>query len=158
MKIKLLFVIFLIIYALPACVKDFQPKTNKYDDLLVVDGTITNEKGSYTITLSKSANINQFAILKPYSKCKVEIMDNIGNKEELKEVTSGIYKTDSINGIQGVVGIKYKIKITTPEGELYESTDEELKKPIGIQTVYPEIQHKNDPKLFNGRDDFEKSE
>ncbi|MEO6902476.1 MAG: DUF4249 family protein [Bacteroidia bacterium] len=127
MKTKVLLGVFLIIFTLLGCVKEFQPKTKNYDDLLVVDGAITNVKGPYTITLSKSTKIIQFSSLKPYSKCKVEIMDNIGNKEELKETSAGIYKTDSLNGIQGEVGRKYKIKITTPDGELYESTEEELK-------------------------------
>ncbi|MEO6902473.1 MAG: DUF4249 domain-containing protein [Bacteroidia bacterium] len=155
MKTKVFLIIILIICALPGCVKEFQPKTNNYDDLLVVDGAITNEKGPYTITLSKSTKIIQFSSLKLYSKCKVEIMDNIGNKEELKETSAGIYKTDSLNGIQGIIGRKYKIKITTPESERYESTEEEIKKPIGIQAVYPELQHKNDPELFYGRDGYQ---
>ncbi|MEO6902477.1 MAG: DUF4249 domain-containing protein [Bacteroidia bacterium] len=149
-KVYLVVFLFITICVLPACVKDFQPTTKSYDELLVVDGNITNEKGPYTINLSKSTKITQFSSSKPYSKCRVEIMDNVGNKEELKETLAGIYKTDSINGIQGVVGRKYKIKITTPDGELYESTEEEIKKPIGIQAVYPELQHKNDTKDRNG--------
>ena len=155
MKINPLIFILFFAFAFVSCVKEFQPKVDAYEALLVVDGMITDKPGPYTIKLSTSTKIIQYSAYKPYGKCKVVMMDNAGNKEVLTEVNPGIYKTDSLKGIQGIVGRKYKIAIATPENEFYESAEETLKKSVGIKSVYAEIQHKPDLKLFYGRDGYQ---
>lgn len=42
-----------------ACRDEFMPDVDKYDNLLVVDGMITNEPGPYKIKISRTSNVNK---------------------------------------------------------------------------------------------------
>lgn len=155
MKCNLSFLWVLVLTVFSSCVEEFVPLgLKKYEQLLVVDGAITDAPGPYTVKLSKSADLLEKTPSIPYSNCMVELADDAGNREVLSETAPGVYQTAPA-GIQGVVGRKYKISISTPEGELYESAEETLKKGVGIKNVYGEYEHRNDPKLFFGRDGFQ---
>jgi len=133
---------------LNACIDEYFPDVDKYENLLVVDGMITNEPGPYTINLSFSNNLQSDSLI-PYSDCRMTISDDLGNFETLNEVEPGVYKT-SASGIQGIIGRKYKLQLITPEDKTYESEFEELLKPTGIQDVYGEIESKENPdELFD---------
>lgn len=154
MKTKLFFLWACLLALFSSCIRSFSPEIEKYDELLVVDGAVTNIPGPYTVRLSKSTKTQERPKYVPYSLCKVKIADNLGNETSLTEHSPGVYQTDPF-AMQGIVGRKYKLLITTPEGDNYESAEEELKKPIQIQSVYAELQHKTDPKLFYGRDGYQ---
>jgi len=137
---------------MPSCTEKFQPKLdNKYDELMVVDGKITNTPGPYTVTLSTSSEIDNIAF-KPLPNATVIISDDLGNTETLVETDLGVYNT-AASGIQGVVGRRYKVSINTPEGKSYESALEELKAPIGIDTV----KALTETQLIPNQDDVSKS-
>ena len=145
MGIVLLFLLYSLLFS--SCVKPYLPKTDKYDTLLVVDGIVTDMPGPYTIRLSKSTKIIQFSPLQPYTDCNVKLSDNLGNSEMLREISNGIYKTDSLNGIQTVAGRKYKLTIATPDGNIYESEEEMLNKGISIDSVHAQIESRPDNKF-----------
>src|SRR6478736_6435951 len=99
------------------------PETNK----LVVDGLITNEAGPYEVKLSYSLGFDNTTLKKPtmVTGASVWIIDDLGNSEKLSEESSGIYRT-SINGIQGIVGRAYSLKIKTASGHEYQSDPQRL--------------------------------
>lgn len=114
----------LIIFAIPflaisACRDEFMPEMDKYENLLVVDGIIANEPGPYTIKLSRTSNDNK-PDYNPLPGCNVNLHEEAGSLEVLKEVDPGVYRTDS-GGIRGQVGKSYKLEINTPDDEHYES-------------------------------------
>lgn len=154
MKINLSVILLLIFFSFASCIKEFIPHSEKYDNMLVVEGAITDRLGPYTVKLSMSGDVKEQSYYKPYLGCTVEIMDNVGNAEILTEISQGTYVTDSL-GIQGVPGRKYKVKISTPDGKLYESKEEELKNGTSMQSVYGEIEYKNDPSLFYRREGYQ---
>ncbi len=127
------------IVLIASCVEEYWPELEGgYEDLLVVDGKITNEAGPYTIRLSKSSSLLNQAY-NPLTGAIVIISDDDGNSESLFESSPGMYQTVDI---QGVIGRKYKLSIST-EGKTYESDYEELLAPIGIEAVsYAEETHK----------------
>jgi hypothetical protein len=135
----------LIIISIHSCKEKYWPELDKYEDVLVVDGMITNEPGPYTIKLSLSAPLDSAEVI-PYPNCQLVISDNVGNIENLIETEPGVYMT-SPDGIQGVVGRKYKLQILTLEGITYESALEELRAPIGIDSVYGIIEYRQDEKF-----------
>ncbi len=145
------FVVFIVVIQLGGCVKTFVPDLSKYDELLVVDGEITDAPGPYTVTLSLSARTQEKSKFSPYSNCKVEITDNLGNKAVLKEQSPGVYKTDS-TAIRGVVGRSYRLNIVTPDGDTYESTAEVLPAPLKIKSVYYELKYEEDPDYLYRRE------
>jgi hypothetical protein len=151
-KLLVLFVgILLLSYT--SCVESFIPEIERYEELMVVDGVITDASGPYTIKLSKTTRVQQFSKPLPYPDCTVQVEDDLGNKINLAEFELGLYKTES--AFTGVAGRKYKLSIATPDGELYESAFEELLKTIEIQSVYAQQEHKDAPGLFYGRDGYQ---
>ncbi len=150
MKIKaLLFIIGSLLFLWSACTVPFAPDIQKFDELLVVDGCITNAPGPYTVALSISSRPQQFSIFKPYSNCKLAIEDDLGNKVALMEHSPGVYQTDS-SAIQGVVGRAYKLIINTPDGDVVESAPEIILKELEIKSIDAELVRKNNTKMFDG--------
>jgi len=117
----------------------------KYQNLLVVDGMITNEPGPYVIRLAYSSPVNGQEYL-PASGFQLTIRDDHGISETLHEINPGIYTTDSL-GIQGIVGRTYHIEITSPLGETYKSEPELLRKPTGIESVYTKLEYRQNNDL-----------
>ena len=120
-----------------SCVEKYWPDLGgAYQDALVVDGMITNQPGPYTIKLSRSSTV-EYPRRLPYTGCEVSIVCEDGTSEQLIEKTPGVYLT-SPQGIEGVIGKSYKITISTPEMQTYESAFEKLKAPVELADVYYE--------------------
>lgn len=154
MRTKYLLLFTVVSLCLFSCIKMFVPDVNSDEELLVVDGLLTDAPGPYTVTLSKSNSVRQLSKFKPYPDCKVKIEDDFGTTVELTEKAPGVYVTDSAV-FKTNTGRTYTLHILTPDGNEYESAKEMLLPPVGIQSVYGELQHKNDPKLFYGRDGYQ---
>lgn len=142
MRPRLFNIIYVILFAflLSSCVEKYRPEISKYDNLIVVDGQITNLPPPYTVRLSTSTPLFSQEVT-PITDCEVIISDDFGTDEILKEVESGVYQTDSM-GIQGTIGRQYKISIYVNDGTLYESDFEEMKQPVELDSVYAEIEHR----------------
>ena len=146
-------VFYIIVSLLIGCIKPFIPSTHQYENLLVVDGYVTDGPGPYTITLSKSGEVKQFAKPVPVSNCQVKVRDNYGNEYIFYEKQPGIYLSDSAN-FRGIPGRSYQLLISTSDGESIASTMDVLKTGVGIQSIDPVIEHRDDPALFYGRDGY----
>ncbi|MBN1651085.1 MAG: DUF4249 domain-containing protein [Bacteroidales bacterium] len=117
-----------------SCVEEYWPELNaNSDQLLVVDGKITNFPGPYSVKLSSSGSINDPAYI-PVSGAKIIIIDNQGNQEFLSEKSAGSYET-SATGMQGVIGRSYKIRIELNSGKIYESDFQELLNPVEVDEI-----------------------
>lgn len=126
-----------------SCIEEYWPDMgNKYDQLIVVDGMITNLPPPYTVKLSLSTTVDS-PQYKPFSGCEVVILDDDGKEEILTEVDLGVYQT-SLDGIQGIVGLSYSIQIKSPEGTIYQSDFEELLPTVGVDTLTYEVEYKQD--------------
>ena len=74
MKYKLSLIILLASIILAGCEEEVKLTTEEYEQMLVVDGTITNEPGPYTVKLSLSTPVDE-SKLKPYTGCIVTIFE-----------------------------------------------------------------------------------
>ena len=126
-----------IISFLLACIEEYRPNIDKYLDLPVVEGMITNEPGPYIVKLSRSLSVYDMDY-EPISGAIIKIYDNLDNEVSLKEIEDGVYSTNKY-GIRGIVGRKYRISVIIGEIE-YQSEFEELKEPIGIDSVYAKVE------------------
>ncbi len=133
-------VIIILLFFIFSCETEISLDSINNEQVLVVDGSITNMPGIYTVKLSLSSNINE-PLMIPYENCKIIIFNNTDFSEILTETAPGIYNT-SETGIQGEIGKQYKITIETPEGKKYETEFQTMLEPIGIDTVYAEIIYK----------------
>lgn len=132
-----LILIFALFFIASSCVEEYWPELNaNSEQLLVIDGKITNSPGPYQIKLSTSTTIND-AVFIPLSLAKVIIIDNQGNQEYLQEKNPGIYETHP-DGIQGIIGRSYKLRVELNSGKIYETALEEMKDPVAVEEVYVE--------------------
>jgi len=133
-------IVFLLFIFLISCKDEFLLESQGFKPFLVVDGMITNEAPPYTVNLSISspANTKEFF---PLQNCEVIIIDNLGEQEILTETEAGKYVT-STTGIQGTIGITYKLTIKTPDGRNYETAFQEMKQTFEIESLYAEIMYK----------------
>ena len=114
---------------------------DSYTSQLIVDGVITDEPGPYTVKLTRATRIEKFLLLvnNSVSDAKITISDNAGTVELLKETEPGTYQTKA-NGIQGVVGREYSIKIQTKDGKEFESLPDKMN-PVGeLDSLYSELE------------------
>ena len=116
------------------CIEPFDPKIDDFDDILVIDGFLSNQTGPYTIKLSRTSSI-RIPVFRSETGAQVIISDDLGNSEILNETSSGIYETSG-NEIQGIIGRKYKLYIKTKDKNEYESDFVELPESVEIDTVY----------------------
>ena len=133
-----------ILFLLPwQCVDPYTPNLKDHDKLLVIEGTITNAPGPYTVKISTTIGID-YPFQQPLEGAIVILYEQGGEQEQLVETEAGTYLTSDA-GIRGEVGKFYRISITTPEGQEYESGDEELLPFEPIDSVYAEFERRTDP-------------
>ncbi len=69
--------VILLIFLIQSCREEYYPEIDKYENILVVDGMITNEPGPYEIRLSQSSPINRPELI-PFGDAQVIVVDNSG--------------------------------------------------------------------------------
>ena len=120
----------LIAVMLGSCIDRINIKMPETDLPIVVDGLITDEPGPYTVQITQASTLDGFLKYRKFLSAKsVTIFDNAGNSEQLKEAEIGVYKTKE-NGIRGVIGREYAIRIETKDGLVYESVPDKIN-PVG---------------------------
>ncbi|WP_420148658.1 DUF4249 domain-containing protein [Spirosoma sp.] len=130
-----------------SCVTEFQPDKVSIAPSLIVEGTITNQPGPYSVKMTRTADYSYKSLNLLETGATVIISDNLGNQETLKEqAPGGTYQT-SATGIRGVVGRTYKLTIRTRNGEQYESAPEVLKASPPMDRIYYEYRY--DPQETN---------
>jgi len=101
---------------------------------IVIDGFISSAKGPYTVTVSKSFDIeSSYSMKEPYSVKRLTVSDNQGSSEELAEVREGVYE---IRKLQGEVGRVYTLKAEFFDGRVYQSIPDTLIAGGTIDSVY----------------------
>ena len=108
MKISKSILFFLIlIFFTESCVDRINFDIGEPTSTLVIEGQISDQPGPYTIKVSKAFDIeSKFSAKIPVTVKELAISDDAGNREELVEVSKGIYQT-KVNGIRGVVARAY---------------------------------------------------
>jgi Domain of unknown function (DUF4249) len=131
-------ILFIILILFDSCIERINFEIPDGGSMLVVDGVITDERGPYTVQLTRASNLDTDLKFRKFISAKrVAIYDDLGNFEVLEEADLGIYKTKS-DGIRGVTGREYHVRIDMLDGKVFESVPEKIK-PVGrIDSVYYE--------------------
>lgn len=148
--IRFLAVGFVCLGGLTSCVTEFQPDVISLPPALVVEGEVTDQPGPYTIRLTRTADYSIRSLNLLETGAVVVISDNAGNQETLVEQTGGgVYQTvpGRANGIRGVAGRRYTLRIQTKSGQRYESSAEVLPAVPPIERVYYEYRNEPNPTL-----------
>ena len=101
--------VLILFLSVSSCVKQFQPDYGIDPNLYVIEGLITDQLGRQSVTVSKSIPLGSKSEMKPVTGCNVWIMNDIGYKYILSELSGGTYSTAS--DFKGVVGRKYTLYV-----------------------------------------------
>jgi hypothetical protein len=147
MKLKGLLWFLFFLVAMSACIDPFTLKSQS-ENVMVVEGMITDQRGPYTVRLSYGNDLSDpLREVHGVNNASVEIIDVSGPSARLTEKSPGVFKSDSA-GMQGVVGHSYFLRITLSDGTVVESAVEKLI-PVGeIKRVYYEFKQ-----VVNGYDE-----
>lgn len=138
MRILKCFISILILILFNGCIVQFIPEIDENQELLVVDGLITDQLRTNTIIITKSVPIGtSLHKSTPVSEAIVYISDNNGTEYDLYESIPGIYVTDSLT-FRGIIGNVYTLHIVA-DGLSYESYPMELKYVPPIDSLYYEV-------------------
>jgi hypothetical protein len=139
MNNKLLILSFLLILSVSGCVVPYIPEISDKEELIVVQGLITDQPGVNTIKLSKSRPLWNRETLANLKGCLVWITDNEGNSDTLKEtLTEGVYITNQAK-FRGQIGRTYVLHVKTNKafGRLsYESMAMKMNPVPPVDSVY----------------------
>jgi hypothetical protein len=108
----------LIIFVFTGCQKVINVDLNEAAPRIVIEGTINDRRGPYTVMISKSGSYFNQPDLPPVTGAMAIITDNSGTTDTLREVHSGIYISSIIRGIPGKT---YTLKVIS-ENQVYEGS------------------------------------
>ena len=138
MLIKNIITILCFILSLTSCVDTYWPEIDKYQNLLVVDGLLTNSEEPTIVRLSISSSINNGELI-PLSGAELYITDEVHRETPLTETESGTYQVlDS--AFRGQVGSSYQLHVQLPNGQNYVSDICQLIEPSPIDSVFGVIE------------------
>jgi hypothetical protein len=134
---KRFLIFFLIWIPIDACIERIKfDIPNRYAEEIVIDGLITDQPGPYTVKLSTV--IKSDATLPrgvpAYAK-RVIILDDAGNSEILDDKGEGVYETKP-DGIQGVIGREYFVRVEMNDGHIYESLPDRMNTVGAVDSIY----------------------
>jgi hypothetical protein len=98
----------------PGCQKVINVDLNDASPRIVIEGLITDRRGPYTVSISKSGSYFNEPVLPPVSGATVVITDDIGTIDTLTEFSAGRYLT---SGLRGFPGRTYTLKVISEDQE-----------------------------------------
>ena len=150
MRIENLLLIIFLLFCVTSCVDEYMPELDKYENLLVVDGLLTNSSDPIVVRLSISSLVNDEKFI-PVSNGELFITDeNQVIAQHLLETGPGTYQAMDTS-FRGQVGKAYQLHINLPNGQSYISDVCRLKAPSPIDSVFGIIEP---PDFSNGNPDF----
>jgi Domain of unknown function (DUF4249) len=106
------------ILAVSGCQKVINVDLNVAAPRIVIEGSVNDRRGPYTVAISKSGSYFNQPVLEPVSGAVVIITDDAGAIDSLHEQVAGVYFTSKIRGIPGR---SYTLKVIS-EGQEYEGS------------------------------------
>lgn len=130
---RILWLVYFLIFLCYGCVEPFEPPLNDANSTLVIEGVFTDSELSSKVTLSRS-----FALSaqrgEMVSGAEVMIENDQGERAVLSEQANGVYHTDP-TFFKGETGKRYRLLVKTPEGDQFESEWELMKAAPSIGTI-----------------------
>jgi len=130
-----------------ACVDPFEPEIREEQELMVIDGRITDSEDLQSITVSRSSPYNNPDFY-PVSGCVVRVEDTRGNGVIFPETKDGTYQAILDPGF-ATTGEAYRMQVITTDGRAYESEFDSLYPCAEIEKLSynVEIQETSDPDI-----------
>lgn len=136
-KIPVALVLGLLLLTFSQCVEIIEFDTTREGGQLVVDGRIGPGEGPYELYLGQTASTERKTF--PLEDADVVIFDDQGRSESYVDLGEGKYMLPGLD-LQGEIGRTYHLRITLPDGRVYESKPETLPPNYGrLDSIYFEF-------------------
>ena len=93
-----------------SCEEIINVDLNSADPKIVIEGTVTDQPGPYTVTITKTTDYYNPASYPAVSGAQVRIVDDLGFSEQLHETTDGIYQTGTLQKVKDLTKQLGKMK------------------------------------------------
>ena len=130
-----IYYLFILCVGFSTCSEPYDHEINDFEDILIVQGLLTNDIGPYSVYLSKTISLGSDSLIFVQDAI-VTIMDQLGNVELLTEVEPGHYITDP--GFITNIGYEYQLSIKTTDDLQYISDPVALNEGPTIDRLYTE--------------------
>ena len=134
-KIKNILLFSFLAVLITGCTETFPLLTNTYEEIIVVEATLTNEVKNQEIKITKTSRFEDDGV-EPETGAKVTVKDD-QNNEYLFTENAGTYKSQT--AFEAVPNRQYTLEITTKDGKVYQSTPQVLTTVNPIESVVPSL-------------------
>lgn len=136
---KLIYSIFVFVALITAsCVDPYQLETNSFEEVLVIEATLTNELKQHQVKITKTYKLEE-AVPSIATNANVSVIDNLGNSYNYS-FANGVYLSNEI--YQAEANRSYKLRVEN-NGQIYESALETLNESKPIESITTTIETKN---------------
>jgi len=131
-----IYIIFLLLLVLNACIEPYEPVINETQEVMVIDGMISDRPGLHQVRVSSSTPYSD-PMFKPLDGCVVSVSDDQGNIEFYSESweEAGIYEAWLDEPFLGV-GKAYSLQVVAPSNRIYVSDYDTLLSCPPVDSVY----------------------
>ncbi len=126
------FVFFILL--LNSCIEEFNPKLGSPVELVVIDGSIVKGDSLQQVVVSRSTAINN-TVFNPIFGCDVWVVDEVNREFYFEEKDEGVYQA-VIPDEYLAFNSRFKLRVTTPDNNEYESEYEQILESSPIDSVY----------------------
>lgn len=125
--------LFYLVLLFSNCIQEFNPPSQGYENLLVIEALLSDSNEAFEVKLSRSTPIDTSAFI-PEPQATVRLSDDLGEEYFLSESKDpGIYHSNG--SINAQIGKSYKIHIQTRNGNIYESASVTMRATPEIDSV-----------------------
>ncbi len=131
------FLFAMILWLFQSCEEPIESQMIGYDNLLVVEGVISDQPERQTVQLRRTSLLNT-STNQAESEAYVRVVSSDGTVHEFAEEEPGIYKSNY--GFKADFSQTYQLLITTISGQEYASTEVALTPAAPIDSLWAEFQ------------------
>ena len=137
MQVNKIVVWIILIMGCGSCIEPFEPELRESQEVMVINGVITDQPGPHTVEISLSTSYRD-PIYKPVPGCAVRVVDERGESQDYLEKEPGIYEA-YLPASFLAVGKSYSIAVVAPDGNEYRSDFDTLLAFPPVDSVYFEV-------------------
>jgi len=129
-------IIMMLLVVSHSCIEPFDPVINESQEVMVIDGMITDRPGIHSVRISRATPYNSPSF-NPVGGCVVTVQDNLGNLEFYYESSQeeGVYEAWLNEPFLGV-GKSYSLQVITPSNREYVSDYDTLLSCPPVDSLY----------------------
>jgi len=137
-----IYIILLILYAVlqSSCTESFEIETIDFENVLVVESTITSEMKTQLVKLSRTSPLNEPGGVKEHNAVVKVVSSGGATYNFIEDGTTGDYYSNQM--FQAQPDVAYTLEVSTQSGENYISTGVVLPQAVEMDQVYAELDTK----------------